>query len=79
MLDEDPKSEEKIYKSPVRKLLSFFEESRDKWKAKCLSAKYQIKLLTNKIRYLEKRKSELKERVRELEKELSQLKEKKTK
>jgi uncharacterized protein YlxW (UPF0749 family) len=78
MLDENSKSEGKIYKSPVKKLFRFFESSRDKWKYKCLTAKYQVKLKTNKIRYLEKCKSDLKNKVKELEKELKQLKEKKT-
>ncbi|NTV47169.1 MAG: hypothetical protein HGB11_11750 [Chlorobiales bacterium] len=78
MLDEDSKSDGKTYKSPIRKLFRFFEESRDKWKDKYQAAKYQIKLLTNKVRYLEKRKAELKNRVKELEKELNDLKEKKT-
>ena len=77
MLDNDSKSEEKLYKSPVRKLIRFFEESRDKWKARCLDAKYRIKLLTNKIRYLEKRKAELSKRVKELEMELEELQKKK--
>jgi len=78
MLDENSKSQGKPYKSPTRKLVTFFEESRDKWKAKCLTAKYQVKLLANKIRYLEKRKTDLNNRVKELEKELRELKEKKT-
>lgn len=77
MLDNDSKSEEKLYKSPVRKLIRFFEESRDKWKARCLDAKYRIKLLTNKIRYLEKRKAELSKRVKELEMALEELQKKK--
>ncbi len=77
MLDNDSKSEGKLYKSPVRKLIRFFEESRGKWKARCLDAKYRIKLLTNKIRYLEKRKAELSKRVKELEMELEELQKKK--
>jgi polyhydroxyalkanoate synthesis regulator phasin len=77
MLDKDSTSEEKVYKSPTRKLLRFFEESRDKWKTKCTDAKYRIKLLSNKIRYLEKRKAELNERVKALEKELEELQKKK--
>jgi uncharacterized protein YlxW (UPF0749 family) len=78
MLGENSKSVGKIYKSPVKKLFRFFESSRDKWKYKYLIAKYQVKLKTNKIRYLEKCKYDLKNKVKELEKELKQLKEKKT-
>ena len=77
MLDKESNCEGRVYRSPARKLIKFFEESRDQWKAKCLSAKYQIKLLSNKIRYLEKRKADLKKRVKELEKELEGLQEKK--
>jgi predicted nucleic acid-binding Zn-ribbon protein len=77
MLDKNSKSEGEGYRSPARKLIKFFQESRDQWKAKCLSAKYQIKLLSNKIRYLEKRKTDLKKRVKELENELEELQKKK--
>jgi uncharacterized protein YlxW (UPF0749 family) len=63
---------DKVYKSPMRKLVKFFENSRDNWKTKCQEAKYKIKLLQNKVRYLEKRKAELNKRVKELEKELQQ-------
>ncbi len=63
--------DDKPYKSPTKKLLKFFERSRNGWKAKCQEAKYKVKLLQNKVRYLEKRKAELKDRVKELERELS--------
>jgi len=78
MLDNGVKSTDKSYKSPARKLIRFFKVSRNQWKAKCLSAKYQIKLLSNKIRYLEKRKAELTNKVKELEKKLEDLQGKKT-
>lgn len=61
------------YKSPRRKLVKIFEDGRDKWKKKCQEAKYTVKLLSNKVRYLEKRKSELTLRVKELEKELKRV------
>ena len=77
MLDNEVKSRDRSYKSPVRKLIRFFEESRNQWKAKCLNAKYQIKLLSNKIGYLEKRKAELTNKVKELEKKLEDLREEK--
>lgn len=62
------------FKSPARKLVPFFVDSRDKWKAKCQKAKYQAKLLKNRIRHLDKRKAELKQKVKVLEKELKQAK-----
>ena len=60
------------YKSPKRKLIKFFKESRNNWKKKCLNAKYTIKLLRNQVRYLEKRKTELSQQVKELKKELGE-------
>ena len=31
------------YKSPQRKLVKFFQRSRDQWKAKCRGAKAEVK------------------------------------
>jgi methylthioribose-1-phosphate isomerase len=70
------KSTKKEYKSPQQKLLHFFNKSRDKWKKKCRTAKYNLKLRQNKIRYLEKIKTEMKETIAELENELGQMKKK---
>ena len=72
--NEKKKSALDEFKSPVRKLVPFFRDSRDKWKAKCQDAKYQVKLLKNRIRHMDKRKSELKQRVKVLEKELKRFK-----
>ena len=67
------------YKSPPRKLIKFFEKSRNQWKAKCLEAKKLIKPLKNRIRFLEKSKEEWKRRTKELEAELAQMKTKERK
>jgi chromosome segregation ATPase len=72
--NEKNKSAVDEFKSPVRKLVPFFRDSRDKWKAKCQNAKYQVKLLKNRIRHMDKRKTELKQKVKALEKELKQIK-----
>lgn len=72
MLDNKQKSDSENYKSPVGKLIKFFNKSRDKWKSKCLDAKYKIKLLRNQVRYMEKSKAELKIKIKELEKKLEQ-------
>lgn len=64
----------KTYKSPQRKLVVFFEKSRNQWKAKCREAKKSLKLLKNKIRFLEKSKNYWKNRVKDLEDELARLK-----
>ena len=47
-------SEPKVYRSPLRKLLNFFEKSRDGWKAKCLAAKRKGKSLANNVTALTK-------------------------
>lgn len=73
-IDNTQQSQQKIYKSPIRKLLKFFENSRDQWKVKCQKAKYMVKLLKNKIRNLEKNKNDLKRKLKELENELEQRK-----
>jgi len=66
--------------SPVKKLVNFFEKSRNKWKAKAQLAKKEIKLCKNRIIFLEKSKAKIKSEVaetkkqkRELELKLSQL------
>jgi chromosome segregation ATPase len=67
---------EKKYKSPKSKLIRFFEGSRNKWKKKTKQAKYQIKLLRKKIKYLERNKQEYKEYSKNLETQLQQMKDK---
>lgn len=66
--------EEKTYKSPQRKLVTFFEKSRNQWKSKCRDAKAEVKRLKNRIRFLERSKADLKRRVQELEDELARMK-----
>ena len=64
------------YKSPMQKLVRFFQGSRDGWKEKAKNAKYQIKLLRKKVKYLEQTKSEFKNRSKNLEIEVQQMKDK---
>jgi histidinol-phosphate/aromatic aminotransferase/cobyric acid decarboxylase-like protein len=66
--------EQKPYKSSLRKLVRFFERSRDQWKAKCLEAKATAKGLKHRIRYLEQSKKQWKTKAKELEKELARIK-----
>jgi len=61
------------YKSPRRKLVRFFEKSRDQWKAKCQTAKTTVKRLQNRVRFLEKSKAGWKNKARALEAEVAQL------
>ncbi len=65
---------DKVYKSPIKKLVRFFEKSRDQWKAKCREAKARVKRLKNRVRFLEKSKADLKSQVKELKTEVSRLK-----
>jgi len=78
MLGSNQSSDDKEYKSPSRKLVKFFEKSRDNWKAKYRELKYKMKLMQNKIRYLEKRKTQLNQRIKELQQEFDQYRKKKT-
>ncbi|MEO8496813.1 MAG: hypothetical protein ABI614_17220 [Planctomycetota bacterium] len=43
------------FRSPLRKLVAFFERSRDNWKEKCQSAKYELKLLKRRLGNLQRR------------------------
>ena len=58
--EHDQEMVRKKYKSPKWKLIRFFEESRNKWKIKAKDAKYQIKLLRKRVKYLEQHKKEFK-------------------
>jgi chromosome segregation ATPase len=70
---EQGQQQEKTYKSPQRKLLKFFEKSRDGWKAKCREAKRTVKRLKNRIRFLQQSKEQWKDRARNLEGEIQRL------
>jgi chromosome segregation ATPase len=62
----------KTYKSPRRKLVRFFEKSRDQWKTKHHQAKAEVKRLTNRVRFLERSKADLQKQVAELQRALAQ-------
>ncbi len=47
---------EKTYSSPQRKLVKFFERSRNQWKAKAGAAKTVLKRLGTRVRRLERSK-----------------------
>ena len=65
---------DKEYKSPLKKLVKFFEESRDKWKEKYFEKKKELKRTQNRIYDLNNRKEEWKERALKAEKELTNFK-----
>lgn len=71
-----PRSEQGVaagYRSPRGKLLKFFKQSRDQWKAKCRAAKARVKGLQTQLRYVEKSKASWKSRVQALEQELARV------
>ena len=61
------------YKSPQRKLVKFFQTSRDQWKAKCRGAKAELKTLKKKLHGMAERQQRWKSRVKAVEEELTRL------
>jgi hypothetical protein len=61
------------YKSPLKKLVTFFEMSRDQWKKKAVKAKIKNKLCQNRIKFLEMSKASLKTQNKELKNEKEKL------
>ena len=59
------------YRSPTRKLLPFFQRSRDKWKAKCLEAKRENKSLKYRLAQMKELRDRWKAKARDLEKQLA--------
>lgn len=68
-------TKEKTYKSPRRKLVRFFEKSRDNWKRKYTELKQRVRYLQNRIRYLEKSRSNWKEQAQAASENLKTVKE----
>jgi peptidoglycan hydrolase CwlO-like protein len=69
------------FRSPLRKLVRFFQDSRDNWKQKCQEAKRQCKRLSNQVRAVENsraqwrsRAEQFQQQVAELEQQLAELK-----
>jgi septal ring factor EnvC (AmiA/AmiB activator) len=65
---------DKVYISPTKKLVRFFETSRDDWKAKCRTAKVRLKRHKQRVRRLEQSRDQWKQRVTDLEAEVARLK-----
>jgi hypothetical protein len=64
---------ERQYKSPVHKLLPFFERSRDGWKRKCGVAKAAVKRLKNQTAKLQQSRQRWKDLAKQRGRELEQL------
>ena len=65
--------QEKTYKSPIKKLVTFFEKSRDNWKDKYLKKKIDLKRAKNQINDLKQRKEDWKDRAIKAENELKEI------
>jgi hypothetical protein len=64
--------EQNTYKSPVRKLVNFFEKSRDNWKEKYQLTKKENKKLKNKVCTLKSSQQKWKSETLLLRKQLNQ-------
>ena len=64
-------AEEKKFKSPAHKLVKFFEQSRDNWKAKYQARKVENKQLKNQIYKLKLSQQKWKDEAIALKKQLS--------
>ncbi len=65
--------QEKEYKSPLKKLVKFFEKSRDKWKSKYFEKKKELKRAKNQINDLKHRKEDWKDRAIKAESKLKEI------
>jgi len=55
------------FRSPLRKLVAFFQSSRDKWKEKCQQVKYELKLIKRRFDNLQKNRNLWQQRYQESE------------
>jgi len=62
-----------LYKSPIRKLMKFFEKSRDSWKQKALKHKKENRRLNKKLCVLGAAKKRWKDEAVTLRKQLKNL------
>jgi hypothetical protein len=60
------------FRSPLRKLVTFFLKSRDKWKGKYQTAKRELKLNQRRCARLRQRRDYWERRYREAERQLGQ-------
>jgi chromosome segregation ATPase len=66
---------ERVLRSPVRKLMQFFESSRDKWKAKYSKLRKQYRLADNKVRAVTKSRERWKQLAEQAQHEARRLRE----
>lgn len=63
------------YKSPLKKLVRFFEKSRDKWKARALKSSEDVIRFKNRIKFLESSKAKVISENKALKEKLSLIEE----
>ena len=61
------------WKSPLRKLVEFFKNSRDRWREKYFAKKEQYKLMGNQARAVEKSRAKWREAAEEAQEQVRQL------
>ncbi len=61
------------FRSPLRKLVTFFQKSRDAWKQKCQQAKYELKLLKRRYANLQRSRDHWQQQFRQVEAQRQQL------
>ena len=60
-------------KSPLRKLVRFFQRSRDRWKAKYRALQDKYKLMGNQVLAVEKSREKWRQEARQAQQQLRQL------
>lgn len=61
------------FRSPLRKLVAFFQTSRDKWKEKCQRTKYELKLLKRRFENMQLSRDQWQHDCRQAEAQCEQL------
>lgn len=61
------------WKSPLRKLVKFFERSRNGWKEKYAAKKQECKLMGNQVRAVEKSRAKWRQAAEEAQQQVVQL------
>ena len=60
-------------KSPLRKLVRFFQRSRNRWKAKYRALKDECRLMGNQVRAVEKSREKWRQQVQQAQQQVRQL------
>jgi hypothetical protein len=61
------------YSSPIKKLVQFFESSRDSWKGKYMAVKQSCRALEGNVRDLSKSRDKWKQEAKQANKQLEEM------